>query len=809
MFPRSSEHDGASTVGPDVPYACGPGGLPPVLYSNNPSGHDTQPIVIPDHAPRQIQANLLPSQESRLDAHVSTQQPQMQPIQTVDLMAHETNTHMISTLNWISPTMDFDLTDFDYDQMVPSEQYWGPPADVNDLLDQPPPTSHIQNGPVGHQTYSTPDTLQDSDGADMPGKAYVDNKGARQPRNGRYSNRVFGEAVLSASPNSCPTLPAVTPEPDGFSLVLPSFAGLLEQEVSETRVHPFSPEQYRNMCQAFQDYCLLPSGALHGGMFFSTELPSTKTFTTLMALYRERFDPRVLPMIHPELDSEETSSWVVKLAMSAIGSQYLETGNMELAAALHEFLRRVLRQRAAVFSNEILTMESLASVQSKVLNYVGLAYCGLRRLERYKTSALEDLIGEYVSIYKTQSAILQDETVVRCRRDWILAQSARRLCHAIWLMETMSRYHFNTQPRLLLDFATIVLPCGEDAWQASTEQMRPPAKQPTLEKALWVLYVEKRLLEDIGDFARVLIIHGLYCQTWDIARSLSRPLLRWSPSAKKGNAESHEVNTGPPWLPQIPLYNNWRNAACDCLDVLHWIANSDIARSGTENPTVLHLHFARVVLLAPSETIRDMAELLVSEDVRHGNAAEKFREQRRQVRAWIMDDQFKARLALVHCGVLFWHVRRYSTDAFNEPIMVFLATLVVWAYGSLCPPQQQVNGSSQASTDSRPRDDDDWSSDVQDISSIRLDRPTDDELVQIFIKRGRSMNATIMGVGGITAPNGPRRMLREGCRILNTLDKWPIRNQHLHVLARLIDVCGQEKQWLQTVSSARPVCEPT
>lgn len=729
-----------------------------------------------------------------------------QPVQPVDLGPQGADTYMISTLNWISPSMDFNLTEFDYNPMASSEQYWGSLTDVNGLPNQTLSTTQMMS-PVDGQTLSTPGTLPDSNDAETPGTSYVDNKGARQPRNGRYANRIFGEGVSRESSRTCTELSVTAPEPDGFRLVLVPLPDPPGREYPDAQVRPFNLEQYCMMCQTFQDCCLTSNGAVQDGPFFSTELPPMSAFTTLLTFYRRRFDPKVLPIVHPELESESTSSWVLKLAMSAIGSQYLETGDTELAVALHEFLRRVLRQRGAIFSTEVLTIESLSLVQSKLLNYIGLAYCGSVRLERYKLSALEDLVHEYKSLYKSQPTVLRDDVPFQGRRAWIISESARRLCHSIWFIENMSRYHFDTETNLLLGVANITLPCKEDIWQAETDHMESYIKQPTLEKALRVLYVEKRLLKNTGDFARVLLVHGLYCQTWDVGASLNRPLLRWTPSSQKGNAESRDL-TGPVWLPQIPLYNHWRNAACDCLDVLHWIANSDIAKAGTENSTVLHLHFARIVLLAPYEPIREMADLLVSEGVRDegvrdgSNAAERFQGLCQQVQRWIMDDQFKARLALVHCGIFFWHVRRYSTDAFYEPTKVFLVTLVVWAYGSLCPPQQPGT-SSRGSANNRAREDDDWSSDLDDISSIRLDRPCDDELVQLFIKRGRSMRATIMGVGSITAADGPLRMLREGRKLLTTLDRWPIRNRYMQTLTRLIDVCRQDRQWVQTGSSVR------
>jgi hypothetical protein len=137
-----------------------------------------------------------------------------------------------------------------------------------------------------------------------------------------------------------------------------------------------------------------------------------------------------------------------------------------------------------------------------------------------------------------------------------------------------------------------------------------------------------------------------------------------------------------------------------------------------------------------------------------------------------------------------------SLDAFYEPVKVFMVTLVVWAYGSLCPPQQLLRGTN-GNTNNRPREDDDWSCDLDDISSIRLDRPCDDELVQLFIKRGRSMTATIMGVGNITSAKGPLRMLKEGRKLLSTLDRWPVRDQYLQTLTRLIEFCSRDTQWVQ------------
>lgn len=54
--------------------------------------------------------------------------------------------------------------------------------------------------------------------------------------------------------------------------------------------------------------------------------------------------------------------------------------------------------------------------------------------------------------------------------------------------------------------------------------------------------------------------------------------------------------------------SKWRNSACDCLDLLHWSANSKAALlSGLESHTILHLHLSRLILLTPTAHIQTFA----------------------------------------------------------------------------------------------------------------------------------------------------------------------------------------------------------
>lgn len=305
----------------------------------------------------------------------------------------------------------------------------------------------------------------------------------------------------------------------------------------------------------------------------------------------------------------------------------------------------------------------------------------------------------------------------------------------------------------------------------------------SLYDAVHILYIEKRLVPGIGEFSHILLIHALYHRMWEVGDYFRRPLSFWNPTAKKQPRDT-AIPVGSVWLPGIPSYSKWRNSACDCLDILHWTANSTVAKAaGLEHPTILHLHVARLILLAPFREIRSLATLLATEILpwrKHNQAIEW-----QYIWRWIKHDQYKARLSIIHAGVALLHVRRYSVNAFHEPVAAFLAVLTLWAYGSC---------HSQALQESSPHTQGSRAESLHEASSIHLDQPWDDEIVQHFVFEGHSMRGTIAGVGDICAAEGPRRILRVGCEILSKLSAWGISKQLIDILSRLADVESQHSE---------------
>lgn len=340
---------------------------------------------------------------------------------------------------------------------------------------------------------------------------------------------------------------------------------------------------------------------------------------------------------------------------------------------------------------------------------------------------------------------------------------------------------------------------------------------PSLCLALDVLYTEKKLLPNLGELSRILLIHGMYRRVWELARYNSDNLSDWVPTALS-ESDNQITPEGTVRLSSKSVVSRWINGSCDCLDVLHWSAQSAILQaSGLEHPTVLHLHLARLILLAPVSDLQEFSRVKLHEG--SNSHSEPFVYPAMQEYAlrsslvkWATHDQYKARLAIIHAGSVFWHLRRYRCGAVIEPFANYVATLVIWAYSVsasgkilinsppgpvnfesqgvdcaellrnnessrqdhlLKSPQLplEVNRMSNYYSSSRPHAQS--SEDLEQLEShetsiIQLDRPCDDELVQLFVRFGEKMTPYLARIGDIRCGESAGKILREGIKLLSS-----------------------------------------
>ncbi|EOD49771.1 putative c2h2 transcription protein [Neofusicoccum parvum UCRNP2] len=367
------------------------------------------------------------------------------------------------------------------------------------------------------------------------------------------------------------------------------------------------------------------------------------------------------------------------------------------------------------------------------------------------------------------------------------------------LIDCMVAYHHDQKPFLCLEDMQGRLPCNEELWDATSEEewqrLCPKIEaNPPINEAMHRLYVNK----------------------------------------KNSNSESsHPSAERSLYLPENPLYSKWRNAACDCIDALHWAANATIAQnSGSEHATVFHLHASRTVLLVPFGEIgalaRSMASWASKNDRAPTDQPQPLPELTRlegKVVQWVQKDQHKARLAMIHAGALYWHARRFSKAAWYEPSAVYLATLAMWAYASYTAlatkaagqqhhhhhrhrPSSSRSGSpspsppdgispSTTTTTTAASAPDSLLGAADDPTFIRLDRPNDDEMVQLYVRNGHPsrMKANVTGVGNLASPMGPERVLREGCRMLAPMAlTWGVAHEYVRILSAMAEVVASVRE---------------
>ena len=633
-------------------------------------------------------------------------------------------------------------------------------------------------------------TTNSQDKQTEDGEYYVDGQPARLPR---VKRRRASRAT-----------PIVQSAQTAWSLQEP----VLASQESPFQRFEISGDSYDKLRQLYVQLCLT------SGSFFKSfddfEFPSKVFFESLVSGTIASVTSN-LPFLHQSQSTGNRLHWLEIIALASLACHFADISSKHhFTISMHEFVKRLIHwvDEQPQPDEEV---DDLVLAKVLILHVTGAAYCGDHRLSRHALSMSARLCASFRQLlhcHRDQCEPLRS-TADRTFIAWRDQESVTRLLYSIWLHDCMTAYHFQRKPSMALADAAIPLPCQEKLWSVRNESewlsvksqspliLSPP---PTLIEALQQLYVDKWLPRERGEFARVLMIHALLQRTWEVEAYHSDPLSHWDPVAQR--QESADIlPSGAIWLPAVPAYTKWQNSACDALDILHWQANATIGQSsGLEHPTVLHLHVARVVLLAPYLDIvthvQVMTGVSVSEaqfDMRGPHTSNQSNTAALSIRRWAINHQYKARLAAVHAGVAFWHVRRYSTDAVHEGPSVALAALTLWAFGTHArkqPPvvRQTVGSPSIGSTNHHltSLDDDDDDDNLESCSIILLDRPTDDELVQQFIKNGDRMEAHISGVGDLYAPQSPRLVLKQACKLLRQSEKcWGIASRWVRLLERL------------------------
>lgn len=563
----------------------------------------------------------------------------------------------------------------------------------------------------------------------------------------------------------------------------------LQPDLSWSRTGAISLKVFEEIVSLYRRLCVWPPAPWDA--FEHVDLPKRETLEHYLHLYHLHFD-QVLPFWHAVMLENAEQHPVLFVTMSAIGSNYVE-GESKIHNSLLEFGRRYLL--VILESTADGRLESVSVAQAQLLQIVGMAYSEHESFRRRAIDGKRELARILTLCQREMEKCTASSTPLDSDDDghswhsWCHNESLVRLASSAWLVDSMMAYHFDSQPILDLRDMGQLLPCADETWSAKTAQewRSPQAGGPShlsLVDAMQDLYVTKRFSQVKGEFAQVLIIHGLLQRTWEVQRYFESPLSSWAPSVRRdiGTALPPTV---PIHQPSITEVKSWQSATCDALDLMHWQANAAIGSSGgLEQPTVLHLHVAKLVILAPHVQITHLARTMASGQVRLED--DSLAKSKHVVQEWANQRQKLARTATVHAGLIYWHLRRYTISGFYEAHSLALAALVLWAFGTFS------SGAGAQGLESADNEESEQSDDAM-CEIILIDRPTDQELVQQFIQHGHSMRVHMTGVEDLYGPRGPESVLEQGCRLLSSL-RWGASASWLQVLQMLAEVSRKRRE---------------
>ncbi|KAM0447601.1 hypothetical protein ACHAO4_008928 [Trichoderma viride] len=628
------------------------------------------------------------------------------------------------------------------------------------------------------------------------GSYYVDGDGSRAPFGGQATQKWRGRRMTGANNAS-------TPGSNSTNYTDVEASGLWEDTL-------VSVESYESMIRHLH----LELGKQNVVMDAST-LPSLECIAHCVQSYFANFHS-TFPFIRKAAFLEHSSNdWILLLAVAVVGSKYTSSDDEERLHVLSsEFMAALDSMAISRLCHDRLTEAIISSIPSlgEVENGVfGLAtlqaatlflICSLHRgkADMTRRALLErhSLVGACKEL-----KLLSGESVERHRhhdggniaQSWLMSQSRIRVGLMIWLLDAMASYEFNTTPLMQLEDVKVSLPCQDHIWEfPSTEKIAAEQKSSfTLLDAIEMLYIEKRLPENLSEFSNILIIHGIWRRTKEVIVQHQTLLVNWIPIASIQAREAHQSPLAETWPPSNPTLSKWRNSACDCLDILHWRANSKAAGAGgLEHPTIMYLHLSRLILLTPVTQIQTLATNSSVANASDIARSQGYTDASNCVLKWAMNDSFKARLAIIHAGSLFWHIRRYSRRSFLEPFAIYTATLVIWAYSISVQfaKQQEELQAAPLSESLQPttavQDEDLYS----EVNIIYIDRPCDDEMVQLYLRHGDKMSAHMARVGVITEASASSRILREGIRLLEN-GTWEVDGVYIEVLTALVQAMEQ------------------
>ncbi|PTD02610.1 hypothetical protein FCULG_00009031 [Fusarium culmorum] len=462
-------------------------------------------------------------------------------------------------------------------------------------------------------------------------------------------------------------------------------------------------------------------------------------------LYFEYFDPQ-FPFLHPSRVEDPGLSWLLLLAVAAVGSHYTEIQVAEeYNLALSDLLARAVEQS---LSNHITQVET-ATVQSVFLLHVLWMFSNSHRdkvLLKHKRSSLSTLCWDLLSrANKRRHQSQPDIGTEGAWQTWLTTESEIRLVTCVRLLECLGHIFLFMPLSINLPDATKQLPCDERVWKTRSaldwkSKLETCVEAQPVISGQGCLHSRSNGLSTKDPFPCKVALIELYLDERDISHQLlTSKILRSSFASYFGSESSTDAQRAFEKLDTRSL-----NPQLDAI-----IDQLTFANSGTGGDTIFHCIAILRLIPIPLETLHFATGWQANK--------EQMLESKMRLRDFFQNNSSKARKALWHAVCIFKTTRK------SQRLMCYDAFSLISAMGYIYSYSEARSSLSEGSPDSHasPRP-----------PIVRLDQLNERSDVERWIDNDTESLVHLTGVGLLDGSDHCVRFLRDLEKTFSSQIAW-------------------------------------
>ncbi|KAJ5810400.1 fungal-specific transcription factor domain-containing protein [Penicillium pulvis] len=400
-----------------------------------------------------------------------------------------------------------------------------------------------------------------------------------------------------------------------------------------------------------------------------SEIPNlcdVKAINTFIQLYFEFFHPR-FPMLHTSSFHVFNTSWIIVLAVVAIGSRYSRIRQAQQYANLFgKFLRHAI---ASLGKDEIQHTLRVPFVQAIILSQIDMSYSGTKTLylqsqfQRNMVATLCRGLGTGLSRGYVTHTIQDRHRDTEPYYKWLGRELAVRAVHCGWLFDCQLNLNCDVTAIMSLDGFDIPLPCHEDVWNMTESQWIEafqngnPQSIPEshhMYETLTLITQDSENVPPIGDFSRLLAMMAIYQQS----RVIMDASFIMTDTIQTSRSQS---------ILGVSIYTGWRDIAIETLGLLGQSSKSSVLSDV--------YHHLMIVLHIPLKSLCTVAGWASTEDAILAS--------KKELSAWMADNPQAARKTVLHAAILFKSLRSKPLITYTDAHDLLAATLAIWVYALL------------------------------------------------------------------------------------------------------------------------------